>query len=129
MCNPVLAKGLVLLTGAALVVLAGGPFVGAIVRPYAEQLEQDAGLMEGGRIIGLCERLLIFSFVLANTPSAIGLLATAKSIFRFGDVSGDGKRKHSEYVIIGTLVSFAYSVVLSYGIKWLLDHGVALLCS
>lgn len=130
MCSyPILVQAAILLAGALIIIRLGGPIVGAIVDRYAPQLDQDAGLRHGGRIIGICERLLIFSFVLAETPEAIGLLVTAKSIFRFGEVTGDGKRKHSEYVIIGTLVSFAYAVVLSYGIKWLLDHGVALLCS
>jgi hypothetical protein len=130
MCSyPLIIKAVVLLVGAIVTVLVGGPIVGAIVRGYAPQLEEDAGLLDGGRIIGICERLLVLSFVLSATPQAIGLLVTAKSIFRFEDVTGESKRKHSEYVIIGTLVSFAYAVTVSYGIKWMLDHGVALICS
>lgn len=73
--------------------------------------------MEDG-IIGYAERLLIYVFVLASAPTAIGFLVTAKFIFRFGEVTGDERRAHAEYVIIGTLVSFAYAVTLSYLIRW-----------
>jgi len=86
------------LIGAAVTVWAGGPFVAWIVQPYADQLDGEAGLVEGGRIIGYAERLLIYVFVLADAPAAIGFLVTAKSLFRFGEVTGDQQRKHAEYV-------------------------------
>lgn len=91
-----------------------------MVTPYADQLDTESGLIAGGRMIGYCERLLIYVFVLANAPTEIGFLVTAKSIFRFGEVTGQAKRQHAEYVIIGTLVSFAYAVTGSYLIRWLL---------
>lgn len=111
---------LLAITGAAATVWLGSFVVDWIVAPYASQLEGDSGLKEGGRIIGYCERLLVFVFVLASAPSAIGFLVTAKSIFRFGEVTEAARRKHAEYVIIGTLVSFAYGVTLSYLVRWLL---------
>lgn len=115
---------LIVLLGAGLTVWLGGPVIGRIVRPYADQLDDDTGLKDGGRIIGYAERLLIYVFVLANAPAAIGFLVTAKSIFRFGEVTDDDRRKHAEYVIIGTLVSFAYAVTLAYLIRWTLQTGV-----
>jgi len=114
------AAGLVVL-GALLTVWVGGFVVAWIVRPYALQLDEDAGLSDGGRIIGYAERLLIFVFVLAGAPSAIGFLVTAKSIFRFGEVTGEAKRKQAEYIIIGTLVSFAYAVTTAYLVRWVLQ--------
>lgn len=66
-------------------------------------------------LIGYAERTLIFTFVLANAPAAIGFLVTAKSIFRFDSMQRE--RAHAEYIIIGTLLSFAYAVVLSYVIR------------
>lgn len=115
---------LVVVIGAFVTVWLGGPIVGSIVAPYADQLENEPGLTEGGRMIGYSERLLIYVFVLANAPTAIGFLVTAKSIFRFGEVTGEAKRKHAEYVIIGTLVSFAYAVTLSYLVRWVLTVGI-----
>ncbi|NBB85839.1 MAG: hypothetical protein GVY12_06400 [Bacteroidetes bacterium] len=106
--------------GALLVVLAGSPVVARLVKPYSEQIDVNAGLESGGQAIGYAERLLIYVFVLADAPTAIGFLVTAKSIFRFGDVTGKDKRKLAEYIIIGTLTSFAYAVTASYGIRLLL---------
>lgn len=71
---------LVILVGAIITVWVGGPFVAWIVQPYADQPGDDAGLVEGGRIIGYAERLLIYVFVLADAPTAIGFLVTAKSL-------------------------------------------------
>lgn len=112
------------LVGAVLVVGGGSPAVARLVAPYADQLDDEPGLDRGGQIIGMSERLLIYVFVLAGAPSAIGFLVTAKSLFRFGEVTGDQQRRHAEYVIIGTLVSFAYAVTLSYLVRWLLLHVV-----
>lgn len=122
---PTVADGpivlLLVLLGAVLTVWVGGPVVARIVRPYADQLDDDIGLTNGGRVIGYAERLLIYVFVLAQAPTAIGFLVTAKSIFRFGEVTGGDRRKHAEYVIIGTLVSFAYAVTAAYFVRWILE--------
>jgi len=117
---PLLYTLLVVVLGTVLTVWGGGVVVARIIEPYADQLKEEDGLVAGGRIIGYAERLLIYVFVLANAPGAIGFLVTAKSIFRFGDVTGDGKRRHAEYIIIGTLTSFAYAVTLSYLVRWIL---------
>ena len=111
---------LIVLLGAGVTVWLGGPIVARIIRPYSEQLRKEEGLTDGGRVIGYAERLLIYVFVLANAPGAIGFLVTAKSIFRFGEVTGEGKRRHAEYIIIGTLTSFAYAATTSYLVQWLL---------
>ncbi|PZP43508.1 MAG: DUF3307 domain-containing protein, partial [Pseudopedobacter saltans] len=39
----------------------------------------------------------------------IGFLFTAKSIFRFNDLSRENDRNYTEYIIIGTLISFAFA--------------------
>ncbi|WP_263793154.1 hypothetical protein [Salinibacter sp.] len=108
------------LIGAVLVVWGGSPAVAQIVAPYADQLDEEPGLVRGGQIIGMAERLLIYVFVLAGAPSAIGVLVTAKPLFRFGDVTGKQQRRHAEYIIIGPLASFAYAVTLSYLVRWVL---------
>lgn len=108
------------LIGALVVVWGGNPTVAWIVEPYSDQLDEEPGLTRGGQIIGMAERLLIYVFVLAGAPSATGFLVTAKSLFRFGEVTRKQQRRHAEYIIIGTLVSFAYAVTLSYLVRWVL---------
>ncbi len=38
---------------------------------------------------------------------------TAKSILRFGDVRDSSQRKHTEYVIIGTFMSFGWALLIA----------------
>ena len=63
-------------------------------------------LEKAGRIIGMTERVLIFIFILIQQWEAIGFLLAAKSIFRFGELNTARDRRLTEYVLIGTLVSF-----------------------
>lgn len=69
--------------------------------------EDSKSLENAGRWIGRLERFLILTFVLLEQYAAIGFLVAAKSIFRF-NVS----RKVSEYILIGTLLSFVTGIVV-----------------
>ena len=66
--------------------------------------------MDGGKWIGLLERALIFVLIMAAEFQAIGFLIAAKSILRFQYAK---ERSHSETVIIGTLASFGWAIVIS----------------
>lgn len=81
--------------------------------------DEDASLPLGGQMIGRLERVMILTLLLANQPDGIGLLIAAKSILRFSEVSG-GDRRASEYVIIGTLASFAWAITVAYATNALL---------
>ncbi len=70
------------------------------------------GLKNAGRWIGIIERLLIFLFIITDNFSAVGLLLTAKSVFRFGDLSKVKNMKLTEYVLIGTLLSFGIAILI-----------------
>ncbi|HYG40646.1 MAG TPA: DUF3307 domain-containing protein [Cytophagales bacterium] len=73
--------------------------------------ERDS-LNEAGKWIGIFERLLVMTFVLTDQFSAIGFLIAAKSILRFGDKSSAIQRKQTEYVLVGTLMSFTFAIFL-----------------
>ena len=75
---------------------------------------QDNSLSNAGNYIGILERLFVFTFILSGHFEAIGFLLAAKSIFRFGDLKEAKDRKLTEYVLIGTLVSFG--IALSTGL-------------
>jgi hypothetical protein len=45
-----------------------------------------------------------------NQWEAVGFLLTAKSILRFNELKGSDHQQRSEYVLLGTLLSFAASV-------------------
>ena len=63
------------------------------------------------KYIGILERVLIFVFILTNHFEAVGFLLAAKSIFRFGDLKEAQDLKLTEYVLIGTLLSFGIAIV------------------
>src|SRR5690606_10247690 len=70
-----------------------------------------ASLANAGNFIGILERLFIFGFVLSGHFEAVGFLLAAKSIFRFGDLTGAKDRQLTEYVLIGTLLSFGLALL------------------
>lgn len=73
--------------------------------------DNDSGsLQSAGKYIGILERLLVFVFIISNEWQAIGFLLAAKSVFRFGDLKESKDRKLTEYILIGTLVSFGIAV-------------------
>lgn len=72
----------------------------------------ENSLKYAGKYIGMLERLFVFIFVILQQWLAIGFLLAAKSVFRFGDLSRAKDRKLTEYVLIGTLLSFGIAVVI-----------------
>src|SRR5690606_34484568 len=66
----------------------------------------DESLNNAGKYIGILERLFVFTFVVTGNWEAIGFLLAAKSVFRFGDLKESKDRKLTEYILIGTLLSF-----------------------
>src|SRR5699024_1678830 len=56
--------------------------------------------------IGMLERVFIFVFIITGNWEGIGFLLAAKSIFRFGDLKDSKDRNLTEYILIGTLLSF-----------------------
>ena len=79
-------------------------------------------LQEAGKIIGIIERLFVFAFVVLNHWEAIGFLLAAKSIFRFGDLKESRERMLTEYVLIGTLISFGVAILAGLIYGWFFMH-------
>lgn len=75
--------------------------------------ESPKSLQNAGKYIGILERVLIFVFIITKHFEAVGFLLAAKSIFRFGDLKEAHDLKLTEYVLIGTLLSFGIAIVVS----------------
>ena len=69
-------------------------------------------IADAGKYIGILERVLVFVFVILNHWEAVGFLITAKSVFRFGDLRESKERKLTEYILIGTLISFGIAILV-----------------
>jgi hypothetical protein len=74
-------------------------------------------LPKGGRLIGRLERAMILMLVIAGQPDGIGFLIAAKSLLRFNELARDQDRRVSEYVIIGTLASFAWGLTTAFATR------------
>lgn len=72
-----------------------------------------SSLPDAGKFIGFLERLLVLTFILAGHWEAVGFLLAAKSVFRFGNLKESHDRKLTEYVLIGTLLSFGIAIGIS----------------
>lgn len=77
----------------------------------AEEGQNEKALPKAGSYIGMLERSLVFGFILIGQWGAIGFLMAAKSIFRFGDLTRAKDRKLTEYILIGTLLSFGFAIL------------------
>lgn len=120
---PFYSKILLLLIGGLFSVQVGGYWVGKAIIPFQKSLENNSiGLPSAGRLIGHLERALIYLLVLAGEPQSVGFLMTAKSILRFGEIKEAGQKKEAEYIIIGTLMSFGWALLVAFVIKYLLDY-------
>lgn len=105
--------GMAGLSGFIAAVYAGGHLIKMITAPMVLKEPVIIGMENGGRNIGWLERALTFLFVMYGHPEGVGFLLTAKSIFRFGDITNAQQREHTEYIIIGTMASFGWGLAVA----------------
>ena len=77
----------------------------------------NSSLPEAGKWIGYLERILIRTFVITENMEGVGFLLAAKSVFRFGDLNKAKDIKTTEYVMLGTMTSFAIAIIVGLLVK------------
>mgnify|MGYP003639441375 FL=1 len=83
-----------------------------LLEGMSDKIELDhKSLPNAGKYIGIIERLFVLIFIILGRWEAIGLLITAKSVFRFNDLKESNSRKLTEYILIGTLLSFGLAIM------------------
>ena len=99
-----------------------------IISAWSSQIQfrsadiETKSLQNAGKIIGILERLLVFIFIMENHWEAVGFLITAKSVFRFSDLKLAQDRKLTEYILIGTLLSFGIAIFTAIVTQFVLQH-------
>ena len=95
--------------------------IAIVMKPWAARIphENDDSLENAGRTIGILERLFVFGFIVANHWEAVGFLLAAKSVFRFGNLRQTNERKLTEYVLIGTLISFGAAICIAIAANYI----------
>ncbi|MFO8029499.1 MAG: DUF3307 domain-containing protein [Cyclonatronaceae bacterium] len=99
----------ILILGVLILMNPSGFMIEKLTWKWSHNMGTD-DLPGAGHWIGILERIMIFVFVLLNQYAAIGFLIAAKSILRFGSISQ--KRQVTEYVLVGTLLSFTIAIVV-----------------
>jgi len=112
----------ILITGFLFITKPTSIFIKTIISIWTPESQDDRAnsLASAGNYIGILERLFVFCFILTGHFEAIGFLLAAKSIFRFGDLKEAKDRKLTEYVLIGTLISFGVAIVIGLIVQALL---------
>lgn len=99
-----------------------GIVIAMLTRKWQTESDNGEGLPDAGRYIGMLERLLILTFIFVGQFSAIGFLVAAKSVLRFGDIRESGNRKGAEYILIGTMISFAAAIFTGLLAQWVISN-------
>jgi len=94
-----------------------------LIKPWSDVIpnEKEQSLKNAGKYIGILERLLVFLFICTNHFEAVGFLLATKSVFRFGDLKESKERKLTEYILIGTLLSFGIALCVGLLVQYLLN--------
>jgi Protein of unknown function (DUF3307) len=115
--------GVCLLGGVIASLMVGAILIRKATVPFTRQLSADIpGLDNGGTYIGWLERALVMLLILIGQPAGVGFLITAKSILRFGDVRDSSQRKLTEYIIIGTFMSFGWGLAIAVVTRVAIQH-------
>ncbi len=101
-----------LITAVVFVSFPAAIIMSKLLEQMSNQIEIDhKSLPNAGKYIGIIERLFVLLFIILDHWEAIGLLITAKSVFRFNDLKESNSRKLTEYILIGTLISFGIAII------------------
>ena len=82
--------------------------------------EENPSLPNAGHVIGNVERMLSLVFVMLGQYEAIGFLLAAKSLLRFRETD----TVKSEYVLVGTLLSFGFAILMGVAVKLIIESNV-----
>lgn len=104
---------LALLTGALFLTIPSSVIMQKAMSRWSDEIdEENSNSLQGaGNYIGMLERLMIYIAILGGSLQVIGFLLAAKSVFRFGDLTRTKDRKLTEYILIGTLLSFLLAII------------------
>jgi hypothetical protein len=72
--------------------------------------DNDNKMIVAGIWIGMIERIFVVTFIIIGYWEGVGFLLGAKSVFRFKDMKRMEGNHQSEYILLGTLLSFGFAI-------------------
>ena len=109
---PVNTNWLLIITGYLLCTKPANIFIKEVFKAYQITIATEGELLNAGKLIGISERVLTLSLILFGQFDAVGFIIAGKSILRFRE----GDTSKTEYVLIGTLLSFGIAILTGIGI-------------
>lgn len=100
-------KYLLIITGYLVCLKPANIFIREAFKVTEIQVSSDNEMPNAGKVIGVLERILTLTFIIVSQYSAVGFLIAAKSILRYGN----NETLKTEYVLIGTMLSFGIAVI------------------
>jgi hypothetical protein len=100
-------KYLLIITGYLVCLKPANIFIKEVFRSTEIQVSSDNEMPNAGKVIGVLERILTLTFIIVSQYAAVGFLIAAKSILRYGN----NETLKTEYVLIGTMLSFGIAVI------------------
>lgn len=100
-------KYLLVITGYLVCLKPANIFIKEVFQATEVQVSSDNEMPNAGKVIGVLERILTLTFIIVLQYSAVGFLIAAKSILRYGN----NETLKTEYVLIGTMLSFGIAVI------------------
>jgi hypothetical protein len=106
------------------ITVVSGAVMSELMSSWSKALNDsnEESLNNAGKYIGMLERIFVFTFVVTGNWEGIGFLLAAKSVFRFGDLKESKDRKLTEYILIGTLLSFGIAIAVGILVLKLIEH-------
>lgn len=103
----------IVLAGALFLTKPASIIMQKVMGQWSDEIDtdQNGSLKGAGEYIGILERLFAYIAILAGVMQVVGFLIAAKSVFRFGDLTRAKDRKLTEYILIGTLLSFLIAIL------------------
>ncbi len=100
-------KYLLIITGYLVCLKPANIFIKEVFQATEIQVSSDNEMPNAGKVIGVLERILTLTFIIVSQYSAVGFLIAAKSILRYRN----DETLKTEYVLIGTMLSFGIAVI------------------
>lgn len=113
---PIRFEYLLMITAYMVCLKPANIFIREVFKATEIQVTSDNEMPNAGKVIGVLERILTLTFIIVSQYSAVGFLIAAKSILRYRN----DETLKTEYVLIGTMLSFGIAVIAGIVINLIL---------
>ena len=112
---PINTKELLIFLGFLLCTKPANILIGEVLKVYNIQFNDSDSIQNAGKLIGNCERIISLALILNGQFEAVGFILAGKSILRYKET----ETPKTEYVLIGTLLSFGIAIIVGIAIPFL----------